>query len=67
VNAIGKEYILEHHLLFPRFQGTIVEIVSAFNLLVNGKLTAENWKKSDKIVSVQLQKKGILSQFALDY
>ncbi|CAL6101913.1 Conserved_hypothetical protein [Hexamita inflata] len=67
VNELAKEHILEHHLLFPRFQGTIVEIVAAFNLLVNGKLSAENWKKSDKIASVQLQKKGILTQFALDY
>lgn len=61
VNELAKEHILEHHLLFPRFQGTIVEIVAAFNLLVNGKLSAENWKKSDKIASVQLQKKGILT------
>ncbi|CAL6113940.1 Conserved_hypothetical protein [Hexamita inflata] len=67
VNEIAKEHILEHHLLFPRFNGTVFEVVNAFYLCVNGKITADNWKKTDKIVSVQLQKKGILSQFSLDY
>ena len=35
IDKIARKYLLEHHLLTKRFQGTIQQIVNAFHLLAD--------------------------------
>jgi hypothetical protein len=65
IDKIAPKYLLEHHLLTKRFQGTIQQIVAAFHLLVDGKIVETNYKLSGEIVAVQLYKKNRIADFSL--